>query len=633
MNPVRFAAVLAVVVLGACTEERPPAPPTENPPPAQEPPVSSAAPFRPCGAIGAGALAASALSPDGSVLAVATLSGQLVLYQPANGNRIQTLWDLPGEQVGVAFSEDGRRLAAASRTATRVWSFPDLKLILSLERPLAFRTTALALSADGAFLATGGFDTEGDSLARVRIHRVADGGILGTWERRYEQLVQSLAFSPDGASLAISMHHSIIVVSARDASGSRAFPLLSGGQVAWSRDGALLASGGIVVRLDTGAEVKRLEQSMIHDASTFSPDGQLYAEAVGPDVKVYRVADWTKLHTFTEADTSYVSRLSFSQDSTQLIVDVGVSAFWCNGDGQLCGPWGNEVRIHPVQDPGTVRTVSLGPVMQGPLVFSLDGSLLVGFANGTLAIWRTSNQHLVATSNIPATERVQFSPDQRQLLAGDAIYDLTTGQALQSFRGQALSPDFKMSAGLEQDRILLRDVASNERLKTFALNAHVADFSPDGRSIATYAYDGRIHIRLLDIAEGTVSHTFEMDYDEGGSKVDFSPDGRWLAVSNRYSGLSSVEVRGLGTDTSASLAAHFAAAFSPDSTVLATGSLEAEVQLWKTSGFTVRERLVGHGTSASQEQWPRAVIGASFARTGQLATLGADRTVRLWCSN
>ncbi|WP_158620385.1 WD40 repeat domain-containing protein [Corallococcus sp. CA031C] len=627
----RIAAVVTLVGLVACSGETPP--PATPPPPPIVLPVSSAAPFRACGAIGAGALAASSLSPDGTVLAAATLSGQLVLFRRADGSRLHTFWELPGQQVGVAFSPDGHRLVASSRTETRVWSFPDLTPVRTFARPHSDRTTAVAISPDGAFVATGGFDAATEDTALVRIWSVADGNLRGSWQRRFEQEVRSLAFSPDGTSLAIAVHHSVVTVQVPDASGSRFFPPLSGGQLAWSKEGGLVASGGVVVRLDTGAVVKELEGSMIHDASAFSPDGMLYAEGLGPDVTVYRVADWTKVHSFSEAKTSYVSGLAFSRDSAELIVDLGVNAFWCNGSGQLCGPWGNEIRIHPVENPDTVRTVSLGPEMQGFVTFSPEGSLLATHADGALALWRTSDLGAVAAPAIPQPWRVQFSPDLGRLLVNGGLYDRASGQLLQD-SVQAVSPDFKTAARHEADQIIVSDFASGERRKTFAVSAGVSGFSPDGRFVAAFSYlSGRGDLRLLDVTGDSPDRTFAMAFSRGGPRVDFSRDGRWLA-SAAYDGSSTVEVLGLqaAAGEGASLESSFAAVFSPDSTVLATGGMGPEVRLWRTSDFTLRERLLGHGTSIAQEQWPESIIGAAFSSTGQLATLGADRTVRLWCS-
>ncbi|WAM24289.1 WD40 repeat domain-containing protein [Myxococcus sp. NMCA1] len=620
-------AVLALVVLGACSEGSPPS----TPDPIPVPPVSSAAPFRPCGAIGAGALVASAMSPDGTVLAAATLSGQLVLYR-RDGSRLSTLWDLPGQQVGVAFSKDGRILAAASRTQTRVWSFPDLAPVRTFAHPHAGRTTSVALSADGAFIATGGFDSPTSETAIVKIWSVADGGMLGSWQRQYEQVVQSLSFSPDGAGLAIALRHSVWVVGVPAAGEPRSLPNLSGGQVSWSADGALLASGGRVVRADTGVVVKPSENSLLLDASAFSPDGRFYAEAAEAGVTVYRVEDWTKLHVFPRQGASRVSRLGFSRDGTELILDLGVDSFWCNGSGQSCGPWGNEVVIQSLQDLGLVRTLSLGPQMRGRVAFSPDGSLLAGNADGVLGVWRTADLSAVEAPAVANPWRIQFSPDLRKVRVDAAIYDSVTGQRLQPFLDQALSADFSVSARIEGRKLFLNDVATGRFLRDVDVEEdQVIGFSPDGRFIATNQFSGRNRIWLRDVATGTVSETFDQGFNAGGPDPSFSPNGRWLGSADG-TGFSSVEVLGLQGWVSASLPRGFASAFSPDSSVLALGNVESEVLLWKTSDFTVRERLSGHGTSIAQEQWPQSIIGVVFARTGQLATLGADRTVRLWCS-
>jgi WD40 repeat protein len=628
MSRGRFAAVLALVALGACTEEKPP--PVDPP---TVPPVSSAAPFRPCGAIGAGALAVSALSPDGSVLAAATLSGQLVLYRRADGSRLHTFWDLPGQQVGVAFSSDGKRLAAASRTETRVWSFPDLTPVRTFTRPHSDRTMALALSPDGAYIATGGFDGNASETAIVRIWSVADGSLQGSWQRLFEQGVRALAFSPDGTRLAFATGKGVAAINVPDASGPRGFGELFGGQLAWSKDGALLASGGVVVRVDTGTMVKDMEVSTVHDASAFSPDGRFYADALMNEVKVYRVSDWTKLHTFREEGATHVSNLAFTPDSAELIVDLGVNAFWCNASGQRCQPWGNKVRFHQVQAPGIVSTLSLGPAITGDVVFSPDGSLLAANADGVLGLWRTSDLSPVAAPAIEDPWRIQFSPDTSQLRVSHGIYERSSGQQVHELPFLAtLSPDFRLTAHSEGRQILVSDVASGDPRMSFPMEGTVTGFSPDSRYAVVFSHTEGYSLRLLDVTTGRVARTFEQEFNVGGPIPGFSPDGRWL-TSTSATAFSSVEVRGLDGETgTASLEGGFAAAFSPDSTVLATGGTGPGVRLWRTSGFTLREELLGHGTYTEDAQWPMSIVAAAFATTGQLATVGADRTVRLWCS-
>lgn len=626
MRRIGIAAVLSLTVFGACSKDSGPAEPSE-------PPVSSAAPFRPCGAIGAGALAESALSPDGTVLATATLSGQLVLYRYADGTRLNTLWDLPGQQVGVSFSKDGRLLVAANRTEARVWSFPDLTPVRTFKHPHSDRTTALAISPDGALLATGGFDAANKDVAIVRIWSMTDGSLQGTWSQSYEQIVQALAFAPDGTSLAVALTHGVRLVHVPDATEQRRLSL-SGGQLSWSADGRLLASGGRVVDVATTSVVKPMESSLILSTSTFSPDGSLYAEGAEAGVTVYRTSDWTKLHVFPRRETS-PSRLAFSRDNTELRVDMGVSHFGCNGTGQLCVNGGNEIVIHSLLAPETTRTLSLGPSMTGDVTFSPDGSLLATTADNVLSIWKTSDLSPVAAPPIQYSWHVQFSPDLGRIRVDSSILDLATGQELQQLNGGALSPDFKMSARIQlgEDKVLLHDVATGKLLKEVVIKdgLFVSGFSPDGRLLTVTGLSVGVDLHVVDVAKGKVRHFFELEHPQGGTFTRVSPNGRWLASTGQQ-GFSPLMVLGLEDERRTSLENGFTAAFSPDSTVLAAGNAKAEVLLWRTSDFLVRERLLGHGISAQREQYPQSVIGVAFARTGQLATLGSDRTVRLWCS-
>ncbi|AGC47128.1 WD domain-/G-beta repeat-containing protein [Myxococcus stipitatus DSM 14675] len=623
MRRIGIITVLALTALGACSKDSPP----------EEPPVSSAAPFRPCGAIGAGALAASAVSPDGTVLAAATLSGQLVLYRYSDGTRLNTLWDLPGQQVGVFFSKDGRLLVAANRMETRVWSFPDLTPVRTFKHPHTGQTTALAISPDGAVLATGGVDSENSQIALVRIWSMTDGSLQGTWRRLYEARVESLAFAPDGNTLAVALGHFVALIHVPDASEQRILSL-GGQQASWSADGRLLAAGGVVMNVDTSKVVKPMETSLRLETTTFSSDGSLYAEGAEAGVTVYRTADWTKLHVFPVRE-GRPSRLAFSQDNTELRVDMGASRFSCNGASPQCPNGGNEILIHSLQTPATTRTFSLGPSMTGEVTFSPDGSLLATTADNVLSIWKTSDLSAVVAPPVRNPWNIQFSPDQGRILVDSTIHDLATGQELQRLNGGVLSPDFRMSARIElgENKVLLHDVATGKLLKEFATTqwTFVSGFSPDGRFLTVTGLSGGVDLRVLDVARGKVRHSFDLELKEGGPFVRFSPNGRWLA-STGQSDFPSVMVLGLEDERRTALENGFTAAFSPDSTVLAAGNAKAEVLLWRTSDFLVRERLSGHGTSAHDEQYPQAVISVAFARTGQLATLGADRTVRLWCS-
>jgi WD40 repeat protein len=86
--------------------------------------------------------------------------GAVWLRDLATGRLIRQLSDFPDGVVGVAFSPDGSTVLAASRNGTvRAYATSDQRSLLAAMAPPGpspARILALALSADGRFLATGG---------------------------------------------------------------------------------------------------------------------------------------------------------------------------------------------------------------------------------------------------------------------------------------------------------------------------------------------------------------------------------------------------------------------------------------------------------------------------------------------
>lgn len=305
------------------------------------------------------------------------------------------------------------------------------------------------------------------------------------------------------------------------------------------------------------------------------------------------------------------------------------------------------------------------------IAFSRDGTVFATASVGALKIWDAASLREKASFrlSVPQTvtngavakgydyRSIAFSPDGRTLAYGDnervRLLDIGSGSLRKvpvpgngkSLTGKIprFSPDGKLLAisygcgivAVYDTQSLRQIIRLGNGLPASGCESFVA-FSPDGRVLA---YGDSYNVRLWDTVAGRDMGEPEMGNSPDG--VDqvvtaaFTPDGKILAIGDRSKQvvLWNISMR----KVLARLKGHegwvSALAFSPDGKILYSGSIDQTVKLWdfssyKGGGQVSSEKINAFATLKGHTGYIRSV---TCSPTGRIAaTIGADRTVKLW---
>jgi WD40 repeat protein len=349
---------------------------------------------------------------------------------------------------------------------------------------------------------------------------------------------------------------------------------------------------------------------------------------------------------------------------------VTIAAFSANGSAMATASIDQSVYVWRLENKGSagtadsvLSTIGAPTVLSGhaggiqAIAFSLDGSsVLTASEDGTARLWSTEpREPRVIGRHNETVLSVAFSPDGKSVatssdnsakvwaLDGTAPLEF---DALQKVRSVAFSPDSKkVVLGSETGAFCIW----NPTQKKMDFRGDLSElmsvaFSPkDGAYIITGARDGVARVWKSDLPTESKDKTptpllsiEPQDPQQGWIyRAEFSPDGErvltasmdgivriWRISLGQADKDGAMSVKGKTVELAHSNRI-LSAAFNADSSLVATGSADHKVYLWRiVRGETQPWRQFKHGADVWQVE---------FSADGKsLLTASADRTARIW---
>lgn len=301
----------------------------------------------------------------------------------------------------------------------------------------------------------------------------------------------------------------------------------------------------------------------LHQPVAWSPDGQVIATALstGDAGTLWNVTSTTVEHLrqFSPKSSPTLDHLAWSPKGKALFCSASQSGgllhdlktnetYVANGQvlsfvvERVVAPKGAFVATNDNQ--GMVTLWKPGPTWEPlhqwkagrPGAFSPEGNLLATHNSHGVDLWEVpSGKPMLQTNGARMGWGVCWSPNGKQVAAGNKIWDATTGKAVHDLeKGQVLawSADGKEIVGWNEDKIAFWDTTTGKLLrtapKTYLRSSGSTSFSPDLRHAVSHFWWNAAIITRTENAE-----PLAMVFSFGDGKcMAISPEGHYRAFGD-----------------------------------------------------------------------------------------------------
>lgn len=345
-----------------------------------------------------------------------------------------------------------------------------------------------------------------------------------------------------------------------------------------------------------------------------SPDGKMLAVGTTAGVWLYDADTLTELRFINTGN--FVLSMAFTEDSRQLVTDVGASTIiiWDVATGEKL----DSVRVRD-------GFLSSGAGSNPQSVFSNGATLLAATLDDyTVSLWEAAGgKRLQTVRSDISTKTLAISPDGNLLAIGGyseiKVWDVGAGTLLYSLPAferstysLAFSPDSKvLVAGGNEGKIWLWNAQTGASINILEGGSPASligplAFSSDNALLAAVVYEPSSastssSTQIWRMADGTLLHTLKEA--RGGISLIFSPDNRMLVSGasngivrrwNTQTGALVDELTGFDTNQGQAAQAPPLLAFLPDGNAFISNPSNYQIELWDLKRGQMLKTLTGH---------------------------------------